>query len=171
MVSGTFNRFPNLKVAMSEGGIGWIPFLLDRIDRHISNHSWTGLDLGGGNGSDLFRKNFLGCFITDPSALRLRDRIGIEAIAWECDFPHSDSTWPHSPEELMGECIGAGLSDREIEQISWENACRFFRFDPFAGISRRDATVGALRAMAGDVDTTTTSRVDYRRRYLERVGA
>ena len=132
MVSGTFNRFPDLKVAMSEGGIGWIPFLLDRIDRHISNHSWTGLDFGGLNGTELFRKNFLGCFITDPSALHLVDRIGVEAIAWECDYPHSDSTWPTSPEALMGEVEAAHLSDPVINQITWENACRFFRFDPFA---------------------------------------
>jgi predicted TIM-barrel fold metal-dependent hydrolase len=170
MVSGTFNRFPDLKVAMSEGGIGWIPFLLDRIDRHISNHSWTGLDFGGLNGTELFRKNFLGCFITDPSALHLVDRIGVEAIAWECDYPHSDSTWPTSPEALIGEVEAAHLSDPVINQITWENACRFFRFDPFATRSKDQATVRALRGLNPEVDTSITSRQEYRARFEARVG-
>ena len=44
IISGTFRRFPTLKVALSEGGIGWIPFYLDRLDRHVDNQRWTGLD-------------------------------------------------------------------------------------------------------------------------------
>ena len=110
MLSGIFVRFPTLKVALSEGGIGWIPFFLDRMDRHVWNHRWTGLQIGpkGVTPTELFRSNFLGCFITDPAALRVRDRIGIEAIAWECDYPHSDSTWPRSPEMLWKEFEDAG---------------------------------------------------------------
>ena len=46
ITSGTFRKFPNLKVALSEGGIGWVPFLLDRMDKHMWNQSWTGLDIG-----------------------------------------------------------------------------------------------------------------------------
>ena len=165
VVSGTFKKFPTLKVALSEGGIGWIPFLLDRIDRHIVNHSWTGVDIGAQDGTELWRKNFLGCFITDPSSLRLVDRIGIDTVAWECDYPHSDSTWPTSPESLLTECVQAGLDDRTINKISWENACRFFRHDPFRHLPRERATVGALRALAADVDTSTTSKAAYRARY------
>ncbi|HVV30439.1 MAG TPA: amidohydrolase family protein [Mycobacteriales bacterium] len=165
MVSGTFTRFPTLKVALSEGGIGWIPFLLDRVDRHVSNHTWTGLDLGAGDGTDLWRKNFLGCFITDPSALHLVDRIGVDSVAWECDYPHSDSTWPESPEFLLAECDAAKLSDAVINKVTWENACRFFRFDPFKHTPKEQATVRALRALATDVDTSTTSRAEYRARY------
>jgi predicted TIM-barrel fold metal-dependent hydrolase len=169
MVSGTFNRFPDLRVAMSEGGIGWIPFLLDRLDRHIWNHSWTGLDFGGLTGTELFRKNFLGCFITDPSALQLADRIGTDTIAWECDYPHSDSTWPTSPESLSAELTAAGLSDDVIEKITWRNASRFFRHDPFCQLPREQLTVGALRRLNPQVDTTTTSRHEYRARYEARV--
>jgi predicted TIM-barrel fold metal-dependent hydrolase len=170
MVSGTLTRFPDLRVAMSEGGIGWIPFLLDRIDRHVTNHSWTGLDLGGLSGTEMFRRNFLGCFITDPSALHLIDRIGVEAVAWECDYPHSDSTWPFSPEELLVEVRAANLTDEQVEKITWENACRFFRFDPFRNRPREEATVGALRRLNPDVDTSTTSKAEYRTRYEARVG-
>ncbi len=173
MLSGAFKRFPELKVALSEGGIGWIPFFLDRMDRHMSNHVWTGLEIGarGKTPTELFRDNFLGCFITDPAALYVRDRIGIETIAWECDYPHSDSTWPRSPEVLWGELQSAGCSDDDIEAMTWKNAARFFEFDPFAAIDKAGATVGALRATAADVDVSETSRHEYKRRWQEKVGS
>ena len=168
MAGGVFIRFPSLKVAMSEGGIGWIPFFLDRMDRHVWNHRWTGLKVANGKTpTELWRSNFLGCFITDPSALRLRDRMGIETVAWECDYPHSDSTWPESPEWLLRELEDAGCSDDEIEAISWKNASRFFNFDPFAAIPKSQATVAALRAKATDVDVSEVSKVEYRRRWDE----
>jgi predicted TIM-barrel fold metal-dependent hydrolase len=165
MTSGTFVKFPDLKVALSEGGIGWVPFLLDRLDRHLTNQSWTGLELGADTATELWRRNFLGCFVTEPSVLALVDRIGDETVAWECDYPHSDSTWPESPEYLLAECEGVGLSDEKIEKITWENACRFYRFDPFQHIAKEKATVGALRALAQDVDTGTTSKAEYKARY------
>ncbi|MGE0795714.1 MAG: amidohydrolase family protein [Acidimicrobiia bacterium] len=95
----------------------------------------------------------------------MRDRNGLESIAWECDYPHSDSTWPRSPELLWDEFQAAGCSDREVEAITWENACRFFRYDPFAVIPREQASVGALRARATDVDVDETSKAEYRRRW------
>ena len=169
MLSGVFARFPTLKVALSEGGIGWIPFFLDRMDRHVWNHRWTGLQIGpkGVTPTELFRSNFLGCFITDPAALRVRDRIGIEAISWECDYPHSDSTWPRSPEMVWKEFEDAGCNDADIEAITWQNTARFFRYDPFAHIAHGDATVAALRARATDVNVSETSKAEYRRRWDE----
>jgi predicted TIM-barrel fold metal-dependent hydrolase len=168
ILAGTFVRFPTLKVALSEGGIGWIPFFLDRLDRHVWNHRWTGLKIADADltPSELWQRNFLGCFITDPSALHVRDRIGIDTIAWECDYPHSDSTWPRSPEVLMGEFAAAGASDADIHKITWENASRFFSFDPFAHRTRDQATVAALRASAADVDVAETSKKVYRERYF-----
>ncbi|MET0143639.1 MAG: amidohydrolase family protein [Ilumatobacteraceae bacterium] len=167
IVGGVFKRFPDLRVALSEGGIGWIPFYLDRLDRHIENQSWTGLEIDGSarTPTEIFREHFLACFVTDPSALRLIDRIGEDIVAWECDYPHSDSSWPRSPEMLWDECAGAGLSDAQVHKISWENACRFFRHDPFEHIPRQQATVAALRSTATDVDTSETSKAEYRRRF------
>lgn len=166
ITSGTFKKFPELKIALSEGGFGWVPFLLDRIDKHMWNQSWTHLDIGAATGTDIWKKNFLGCFVTEPSNLRLLDRIGEHTVAWECDYPHSDSTWPRSPELLMEEFVGANISDEVIHKITWENACRFYRFDPFQHTSRDQATVGALRALASDVDTSETTKAQYRERYL-----
>jgi len=164
----TLRRFPGLKVALSEGGIGWIPFYFDRIDRHVQNQSWLhgGDDFGGKLPSEVFREHILACFITDPSGLLLRDRIGTDIIAWECDYPHTDTTWPESPEFAWAEFGGAGCTDEEIHKITWENACRFFDWDPFAHTPRAEATVGALRASAraGGVDVTRMSRVEWKKR-------
>ncbi|MET0579809.1 MAG: amidohydrolase family protein [Ilumatobacteraceae bacterium] len=169
LLSGRLRMYPDLRFALSEGGIGWIPFFLDKFEHVVRNQSWAHFDKlpQGKTVSEIYREHFLACFISDPSALRLRDRIGVETIAWECDFPHSDSRWPNSPEILFAELAEAGCGDAEIDAITWENAARFFGFDPFLHIEKHDATVGALRAAAtaDGVDTSTTSRAEYRRRW------
>ena len=103
-------------MALSEGGIGWIPFYLDRADRHFQNQAWLHNDFGGKLPSDVFRDHILACYITDPSGLELRHRIGIDTIAWECDYPHTDTTWPESPEFAWKELQDAGCTDEEIQQ-------------------------------------------------------
>jgi predicted TIM-barrel fold metal-dependent hydrolase len=160
----TLRAFPDLKVALSEGGIGWIPFYFDRIDRHVENQAWLHgeNDFGGKKPSEVFRDHILACFITDPSGLELRQRIGIENIAWECDYPHTDTTWPESPEFSWKEFQDAGCSDAEIHKMTWENACRFFDWDPFEHTPKEQATVGALRERARDVDVTRMSRAQWR---------
>jgi predicted TIM-barrel fold metal-dependent hydrolase len=161
----TLRRFPDLKVALSEGGIGWIPFYLDRVDRHFTNQAWLDNDFGGKLPSEVFREHFLACYITDPSGLELRHRIGTDIIAWECDYPHTDTTWPESPEFAWSEFQQAGVTDAaEIHKITWENACRFFSWDPFKHTPRERATVGALRAQATDVDVTRMSKDEWRAR-------
>jgi hypothetical protein len=112
----------------------------------------------------VFREHFLACYITDPSGLRLRDRIGIDTIAWECDYPHTDTTWPRSPEHAWGELQDAGCSDEEIHKITWQNACRFFDWDPFVRTPREEATVGARRARAADVDVTRMPKEEWKKR-------
>ncbi len=169
ILGGLIKRFPDLKFALSEGGIGWVSFFLDRIDRHVTNQSWTNLDKlpKGMTPTEVWKEHFLACFITDPSALRIRDRIGVETLAWECDYPHSDCTWPNSPEMLFKELTDADCTDEEIHMITWKNAARFFNYDPFKHIDQADATVGALRARAkaAGVDTTETSKAEYRDRW------
>ncbi len=163
----TLRQFPDLRVALSEGGIGWIPFYFDRVDRHFWNQAWLHNegDFGGKRPSEVFRDHILACYITDPSGLLLRDRIGIDNIAWECDYPHTDTTWPESPEFAWKEFQDAGVTDDdEINKITWQNACRFFGWDPFKHTAKEQATVGALRALATDVDTSRMPREEWRRR-------
>ena len=88
----------------------------------------------------------------DPVGIATRDRIGIDTITWECDYPHSDTTWPTAP-EILGRCL-SDISDEDINKITYKNAMRHFRFDPFAHIPEAECTVAALRAQAADVDLT-----------------
>ena len=141
-----------------------IPFYLDRVDRHYKNQAWIDNSFGDKMPSDVFREHILACFITDPSGLRARNDIGIDLIAWECDYPHTDTTWPFSPEQLWGELQQAKCTDDEIHKITWQNACRFFDWDPFAHTPREQANVAALRARASDVDTTRIPRAEWKLR-------
>ncbi|MCU1388590.1 MAG: amidohydrolase [Ilumatobacteraceae bacterium] len=144
-------HFPNIKIALSEGGTGWIPYFLDRLDRtYEMHHLWTGQNFGTQLPSDVFRKHFLTCFISDPVGVQLRHMIGIDNIAWECDYPHSDSSWPEAPEELAA--VAAGVSDADLAKIGYENAMRWYSFDPFQHRAKEQCTVAALRAEAGDHD-------------------
>ena len=105
--------------------------------------------------SEVFRQHFLTCFISDPVGDQLRHQIGMDNIAWECDYPHSDSSWPNAPEELAD--VVAGVPDDEVEKITWQNASRWFSFDPFAHRSRERSTVAALRAEAAGHDVSIRS--------------
>jgi predicted TIM-barrel fold metal-dependent hydrolase len=157
--SRVLQQFPDLRIALSEGGIGWVPYFLERVDYVYQNHHrWTGQDLGGQLPSELFRERIITCFIDDAAGLELRDRIGVEHITWECDYPHSDSTWPLSPETLSASL--GGLTDDEVKAITHENAMREFSFDPFASRPRERGTVAALRAEAADVDVSERSVLD-----------
>ena len=158
-------KYPSLKVAWSEGGIGWIPFLLDRADRHYQNQKWTRQDFGDKLPSDVFREHALACFINDPMSMKLYRDIGVDILAFESDYPHSDCWWPDAPEALLSQCDGAGCSDDDIDKISWRNVARFVDFDPFAHIPKEQATVGALRARSTDVDVSVVPRAEFRARY------
>ena len=103
-------NYPDLKFAFSEGGIGWIPFYLDRSDRHYTNQKWLRRDFGDKLPSDVFREHSLACYVTDKTSLKLRHEIGIDIIAWECDYPHSDCFWPDAPEH--GACRARGRRRR-----------------------------------------------------------
>jgi predicted TIM-barrel fold metal-dependent hydrolase len=152
--SDAFQKFPGLKIALSEGGIGWIPYFLERIDYvHEHHHHWTKHNFPKGKRpSDVFREHVISCFIDDDVGVAERDRIGIDTITWECDYPHSDSTWPRAP-ELLWRSV-KDLTDLEIDKITHLNTMRFFQYDPFAHIPREQCTVGALRAQAKHVDLT-----------------
>jgi predicted TIM-barrel fold metal-dependent hydrolase len=154
--SRVIKEFPDLRIALSEGGTGWIPYFIDRLDRtYDMHHLWTGQDFGGKLPSEVFRERFLTCFISDPVGVKLRHDIGIDNIAWECDYPHSDSSWPTSADEL--ETVTAGVPDDEINKITFENACRGYQFDPFTHRPKDQCTVSALRADAAGHDITIRS--------------
>ena len=106
----------------------------------------------------MFREHFLTCFISDPVGVELRHRIGIDNMAWEADYPHSDSMWPTAPEELHAVFAANAVPDDEIAKMTHENAMRWYSFDPFVHVPREEATVGALRQRDRGHDVSTMSR-------------
>ena len=125
--SGYPVRHPELKIAMSEGGIGWVPMLADRLDYIIdwSGHgagAWMSDDI---TASEVLRRNFWFCSLDDPSIWPIRDRIGIDHIMVETDYPHADSTWPDCQAFLSRSL--AGLTDAEAAAVTHLNAAALFR--------------------------------------------
>jgi predicted TIM-barrel fold metal-dependent hydrolase len=153
--SAPIKKYPDLKIALSEGGTGWIPYFLERADRTYEMHSvWTKQDFGGKLPSEVFREHFLTCFISDHVGVQLRHQIGIDNIAWEADYPHSDSMWPGAPEQLWDVLRDHDVSETDINKMTHENAMRWYSFDPFAHHPREQATVGALRQAAEGHDVS-----------------
>jgi predicted TIM-barrel fold metal-dependent hydrolase len=151
--SGHFFRHPDLKIVLSEGEIGWIPFALMWLDRTVERQVWAetkdfNFDMATGDfserqtGSDrrtisqsqlpseLFRDHVFGCFIDDAVGVRNLDLIGEDNVLMETDFPHSDGSWPDSI-ALAKHQLGSLPPDVQ-HKILIGNACRVFQFTPAA---------------------------------------
>jgi predicted TIM-barrel fold metal-dependent hydrolase len=165
--SPVLRNFPAIKIALSEGGIGWIPYFLERVDHGYKTHrAWTGQDFGGKLPSEVFNEHIVTCFITDDFGVESRKRLDLNNVTWECDYPHSDTTWPKSPEVFWKTVDDEGVSDEDIDRISHLNAMRHYSFDPFSVAPREHCTVGALRSKAEGHDTSvqatgSSSRPDH----------
>jgi predicted TIM-barrel fold metal-dependent hydrolase len=122
--SPTFHRHPKLRVSLSEGGIGWIPYLLERMDETWERHRFYQKVNQEVRPSELFRRNIWGCFITDKVGIKLRDMIGIDRLTWESDYPHSDSNWPN--DRKLAEQAFLDVPDDEVHAIVELNAARLF---------------------------------------------
>ncbi len=126
--SGVPVRFPRLAIALSEGGMGWVPMLVDRLD-YVVDHSASGTDGAGWAGplrpSEVLRRNFWFCTLADPSVVPVREVIGVDHIMVESDYPHADSTWPDTQQALAA-CFGS-LPEPELRQVAAGNAATLFR--------------------------------------------
>jgi predicted TIM-barrel fold metal-dependent hydrolase len=156
--AGIPGRYPDLKIALSEGGIGWVPMAIDRLD-YVTEHSagsaaveaWP-FDL---TPSELLRRNFWFCMLDDPSTLDQRHLIGVDHIMFETDYPHADSTWPGS-QDLLRKRLG-DLPFEEASMIAGGNAARLYRHplrQPASAISSSRLTFGGgsvLSAVGGVV--------------------
>jgi predicted TIM-barrel fold metal-dependent hydrolase len=119
-------RFPQLKICLSEGGIGWVAGLMDRLD-HVLNYqdmygTWEGIDL---TPREVLQRNFWFCGIDDASGFEQRHRIGVDHVLVESDYPHCDSSWPNT-QELLNEQIGT-FPPAEVAKLTWQNAAALFR--------------------------------------------
>lgn len=123
-----FTRFPDLQFVVTEGGIGWVPYILERCEWAYEKHRyWAHLPDDVPSPKEVFQEHFTVCFVDDPAGIELRDRIGVERICWESDYPHTDSVWPHS-RKMVGEQL-AGCSPEEVALITHQNAERVYRHE------------------------------------------
>ena len=121
--SGYAVKHPSLKIAMSEGGIGWVAMLLDRLDSIVDRSSYgLGWDE---RPADVLERNFWFCTLDDPSTIDTRYRIGVENIMVEVDYPHGDSTWPDT--QLVIEKAWGHVPVEELRAMCSENAAALYR--------------------------------------------
>ena len=128
MYSGTFVKFPNLKVVLSEGGVGWMPYTMERADRMWERHRGYQPEIDHGmRPSDMVAGHIYGCFIDDHISAEVRDRVGVSQIMWESDYPHSDTSWPNSRKELAA--MLEDVPDHEALMMAELNAREVFRLE------------------------------------------
>jgi predicted TIM-barrel fold metal-dependent hydrolase len=126
MMSDNFERFPGLKCFWAEGDVGWMPYVFQRLDRkwRLSGR-YTGHPLPNPP-TTYVKDHVFACFIEDPVGVRIIDELGVDQVMMEVDYPHSDSTWPHSSEIVMEQLDH--LPHEDIVKITRGNAERVFNF-------------------------------------------
>ncbi len=142
LFSGLFQRYPKLKIALSEGEVGWIPYFLERAEQVLDKQRYwvqrgtTFGDHAGSGNIDLdnldlratFRDHVFGCFIDDAHGIASLGEIPEDNIMCETDYPHSDTTWPDSIKVVKNRI--SHLPDETQYKILRGNAERLYRFTP-----------------------------------------
>lgn len=122
-------RFPELKVLLPEGGIGWIPLVVDWLDHNARTHNrwthtWDGIDV---RPSEVLLRNFWFCMLDEPTSLAaLAATVGVDQVVTEVDYPHADSTWPHVQDAL--DRMLAGLTPDQAAAVAHGTAARLFGY-------------------------------------------
>lgn len=125
IMSGVFDRFPELRFIILECGAGWLPFSMDTMDHFWDRQRfWAGLDLKNPPSWYCTSGNLLWNIICDKTAIKLRDIIGVDNLSWSSDFPHGNSEWPEDRSRAMK--LLSDVSDEERHKILWSNAASFY---------------------------------------------
>src|SRR5262249_55973962 len=119
LLSGILARYPNLRVCFAEGQIGWIPYVLERADGLWQKQVWQLSGVLPEPPSHYMRQVY-GAFFDDRAGLAARDVIGVDQLAFETDYPHQDSTWPHSIETVRA--FAGPLADVECAKVGHDTA-------------------------------------------------
>ena len=129
LFSGLFPKYPNLKVAYSEGQIGWLPYVLERADDVWATHDgWMHTrQIVPEPPSTYYEDHVFGCFFRDNHGIASIHEVGINNVTYETDYPHTDTTWPHTQEYV--EKVLAGLPDEIVHKILRGNALRMLSLD------------------------------------------
>jgi predicted TIM-barrel fold metal-dependent hydrolase len=129
LFSGVLDRFPNLKLLYAEAQIGWIPYLLERIDDVWETHrGWAkGQDNCPEPPSTYYYRQISSCFFKDAVGVELLDKVGIDNVTFETDYPHQDGTWPRSREEAALQF--GHLPQEQVNKIARGNAIKLLGLD------------------------------------------
>jgi predicted TIM-barrel fold metal-dependent hydrolase len=127
--SRTLERFPRLKLAYAESQVGWMPFLLERMDG-VWHEGVGGVDLAQ-RPSTYVRGRVYGCIFDDLHGLRSRDEVGLECILFETDYPHANGTWPDTLAVAHRLCNEAGMNEREAARLLRGNAIECYGLERF----------------------------------------
>jgi predicted TIM-barrel fold metal-dependent hydrolase len=122
--SGALERHPRLRVVLGEAGIGWIPYILWRMDAEWEDQ-FKDLQLTMPP-SEYWRRQCWATYQTDPVGVKLLDELGDDRIMWGSDFPHPDGVWPDSKEYVERE-LGHLPADVR-RRIVCDNAARLYGF-------------------------------------------
>jgi predicted TIM-barrel fold metal-dependent hydrolase len=131
LASGVLARFPTLKMALSEGQVGWMPFLLEKLDGIWHERRAYGKIRHLPAPPSSYMDRVYGCVFDDVIGLQLRQEIGAKQIMFETDYPHGDSTWPNSEAVLAKIATEAALTESEIYDLARGNAIRCYGLERF----------------------------------------
>jgi predicted TIM-barrel fold metal-dependent hydrolase len=118
-------RFPRLHLAMSEGGIGWVVMLRERMERYHRQRGQIQAWSEELSPAELLLRNFWFCCIEEPLSLEHRHQIGADRIMLEVDYPHADTSWPDT--QTAVDAMLGNLPLDEAGAISHQNAARLYR--------------------------------------------
>ena len=120
-------KYPNVKFSITEGGIGYVPYLLERCDFVWEKHRFWA-PFGTERPSDVFHRQFYVCAVNETFGLipEAVDIIGVENILWESDYPHSETTWPAS--QSAASKVFSDMPVDHVEKITHLNAEKLFNF-------------------------------------------
>ena len=122
MGRAVFERYPNLRIAFGESGIGWIPYVLDRMDFEFADQ-YHDLPLKL-KPSEYWRRQCKATFQFDRVGTKLIDDMGAETLMWGSDYPHPDGVWPESTKYIDEQF--AHLPTDVTRKLTCENARNFY---------------------------------------------
>ena len=125
LLCGALDRYPNLKIALSESQVGWMPFVLERLDsawRRADSYDASIYQKVPEPPSHYMADRVYACVFDDVVGLQNRDRVGMGQIMFETDYPLTDGTYPNSKRVAEKMIAEAGLSADEGRQFVRGNA-------------------------------------------------
>jgi predicted TIM-barrel fold metal-dependent hydrolase len=129
LFSGVLEQRPEVKFVLGEAGLGWIPYVLERLDHELHKYGDKCLDYRPEMlPSEIFRRQCLVTYEDEEFGVECLPRIGFDSVMWASDYPHGDSTWPES-RKAIAESPLARLGEEAVRKITYENAARVYKIE------------------------------------------